>query len=76
MTKQQTKICDRLKRLGYSHGNRVRVYGEEFELISDPITIQEQLVFVDGVEQKSGDVRRIRIPLPIVRMIHQDLRVA
>jgi hypothetical protein len=34
------------------------------------------LVFVDGVEQKSGDVRRIRIPLPIVRMIHQDLRVA
>jgi len=75
MTKQQTKICERLKRLGYSQGNRVRVYGEEFELISDPITIQEQLGF-DGVEQKSGDVRRIRIPLPIVRMIHQDLRVA
>ncbi len=76
MTKQQTAICERLKRLGYSQGNRVRIYGQEFELISDPITVQDQLVFVDGVERKSGDVRRIRIPLPIVRMIHQDLRVA
>ena len=54
MTKQQTKICERLKRLGYSQGNRVRVYGEEFELISDPITIQEQLVFVDGGRAKVG----------------------
>lgn len=76
MTQQQTAISERLKRLGYSQGNRVRIYGQEFELISDPITVQDQLVFVDGVERKSGDVRRIRIPLPIVRMIHQDLRVA
>jgi hypothetical protein len=26
MTKQQTKIYESLKRLGYSQGNRVRVY--------------------------------------------------
>jgi hypothetical protein len=75
MTSQQIALCERLKRLGYSQGNRIRIYGQEFDLISDPITVQEELVFVDGVERRSGDVRRVRIPLPVVRMIHQDLRV-
>jgi hypothetical protein len=76
MTAQQGTLCERLKRLGYSQGNRVRIYGEEFDLVSDPITVQDQLVFVDGVERKSGSLRRIRIPLPIVRMISQDIRAA
>jgi hypothetical protein len=75
MTSQQLAVCARLKRLGYSQGSRVRIYGQEFDLISDPITLQDQLVFVDGVERKSGDVMRVRIPLPIVRMIYQDVRV-
>jgi len=78
MTSQQTALCERLKKLGYSQGNRVRIYGQEFDLISDPISMQdqEQLVFVDAVERKSGDVRRVRIPLPVLRMIRQDLRAA
>lgn len=76
MTSQQIALCERLKRLGYSQGNRVRIYGQEFDLISDPITMQDELVFVDGVERRSGDVRRVRIPLPVVRMIHHDIRAA
>ena len=78
MTSQQTALCERLKKLGYSQGNRVRIYGQEFDLISDPISMQdqEQLVFVDAVERKSGDLRRVRIPLPVLRMIRQDLRAA
>lgn len=76
MTSQQVAVCERLKRLGYSRGNRVRIYGEEFDLISDPISVQDQLVFVDGVEHKSGGHRRIRIPLPILRMVSRETRAA
>jgi|SwirhisoilCB2_FD_contig_31_17268088_length_273_multi_1_in_0_out_0_1 hypothetical protein len=76
MTSQQLVLCDRLKKLGYSQGNRIRIYGEEFDLVSDPITLRDQLVFVDGVERKTGVTRRVRIPLPVVRMIFQDIRAA
>ena len=76
MTSRQIALCERLKRLGYSAGNRIRLYGQEFDLVSNPITLHEELFFVDGVERKSGETRRVRIPLPIIRMIHQDLRTA
>jgi hypothetical protein len=76
MTSQQLALCERLKKLGYSQGSRIRIYGEEFDLVSDPITLRDQLVFVDGVERKSGAMRRVRIPLPIVRMVYQDIRAA
>jgi hypothetical protein len=74
MTSRQLVVCERLKKLGYSEGNCIRIYGQEFDLISDPIPLQDELIFVDGVDRKSGETHRVRIPLPIVRMIYQDVR--
>ena len=76
MTSQEVVVREKLKRIGYSKGNRVRIYGQEFDLISDPVPMQENVIFVDGVELRSGETRRIRIPLPIVRMVCQDSRAA
>lgn len=61
-------LCERLKRLGYAPNIQVKLYGAVFELISDPIVVSDKLVFVDGVEKKSGERRRIRIPLVVLRM--------
>ena len=73
---QPRTLCETIKRLGYSKNNQVRLYGEVFDLVSDPVSIGDNLVFVDAVERKSGDARRIRIPLTIVRMAQQDRRAA
>lgn len=62
--------------MGYSEGNRIRLYGQDFDLTSNPFALHDDLVFVDGVESKSGLVRRVRIPLPTVRMIRRDFRAA
>ena len=61
-------LCDKLKRLGYAPNIQVKLYGAVFELISDPIVESERLVFIDGIEKKSGERRRIRIPLVVLRM--------
>lgn len=76
MTSQQIAMCERLKRIGYSEGQRIRLYGQEFDLTSDPFAIHEDLVFVDGIEKKSGMTRRVRVPLPVVQMIRRDTRAA
>ena len=62
--------------MGYSEGKRIRLYGQEFELVSNPITVHDELYFVDGVECKSGQTRRVRIPLSIIRMVRQDILAA
>ena len=46
----------------------MRLYGQEFDLISDPFIVGTDVVFVDAIERKSRVQRRVRIPLPIVHM--------
>ena len=68
MTTIQINLCERLKRLGFSRQNQIKLYGSRFELVGDPLAMSDDVVFVDAVEQKSGQLRRVRIPLNIVRM--------
>ena len=76
MTKQQAILCESIKRLGYARNNQVTLYGKVFDLVSDPISVGENFVFVDALERKSGHVRRVSIPLTIVQMAKQDRRAA
>jgi hypothetical protein len=68
MTEKQNNLSARLKRLGFTKGNQMRLYGEVFELVSEPILMADNVVLVDATEKKSGLSRRVRIPLPIVNM--------
>ena len=72
MTKGQVQLCERLKRLGFARESRLRLYGTEFELLSDPILVGDNLVFVDAIDRKSGILRRIRIPLTILSKAKED----
>lgn len=76
MTKEQSALCARLRQLGYAQDRQVRLYGEIFELVSDPMIVGDNLVFVDARERKSGQRRRVRIPLTIVHMARAQSRAA
>lgn len=76
MPSQQIAMCERLKRMGYSKGHRIRLYGLEFDLTSDPFAVRENLVFLDGVERKSGATRRVRVPLSVLQVISGETRAA
>ena len=65
---QPDTLCETIRRLGYAKGNQVRLYGEAFELVSDPVSVGENFVFVDALERRSGKVKRVRIPPTIVQM--------
>jgi hypothetical protein len=72
MTSHHSGLCERLKKLGFAQENRMKLYGEEFELLSDPFVVGTDTVFVDAIERKSRIPRRIRIPLPIVKMADSE----
>lgn len=72
MNDQQNALCERLKRIGYERDKQIRMYGEEFELISDPISLGDHLFVVDAIERRSRQIRRVRIPLNIVNTLRQE----
>lgn len=65
--KQRENLCQTIKRLGYAQENQVVLYGEVFDLLSNPVSVGTDLVFVDALERSSGRVRRVRIPPAIVQ---------
>ncbi len=76
MTDPTIKLCQRIKRLGYAQDHQVKLYGEVFELLSDPFIVGENLILVDARERRSGRVRRVRVPINIVEMAKRDLIAA
>jgi hypothetical protein len=46
----------------------MKLYGEIFEVVSEPILMADNVVLVEATEQKSGLSKRVRIPLPLVNM--------
>ena len=77
MIKQHDKqlfICHKLKELGYAKARHIRLYGEDFHLISDPIPDGDGFA-VEGIARRSGKSRVLRIPLSIVHTLRQELEL-
>ena len=68
----QGAICERLENLGYESEHPIKLYGEKFHLVSDPIPDGDGFA-VEGIARRSGDQRRIRVPLFIAVTIRREL---
>jgi hypothetical protein len=69
---QDSELCERLKVLGYANSSRIRLYGDEFELTSNPFA-EDSGYAVEAVSRRSGQARKLRIPLSVLQMVNNDL---
>ncbi len=58
--------CVRIKRLGYVAFRRVRIYGEEFELLSDPFPERDWIAIRARAKGQPG-IRVLHLPVTIVQ---------
>jgi hypothetical protein len=63
-----TQICERLKEMGYAESKRIRIYGQEFEVISNPFP-KNRGIAVEAQPTGTKQVRVVQLPLPILQMI-------
>ena len=68
-------LCETIKGLGYTQNKQVMLYGELFDLVSDPVIVGEKLVFVAALDRE-GQMKRVRIPANIVQMARIKARAA
>ncbi len=60
-----SKSCERIMDLGYITGRRVNLYGEHFEIASDPF-VDGNWVAVRVIGENDPTIQTIRLPVSIL----------
>ena len=64
------ETCRKLISLGYARSNRVRLYGQEVQLISDPFP-QEGGIAIEVVGRNESSSRTMKLPLSVLQIAVQ-----
>jgi len=62
------EICHRLQDMGYRQSKKIRIYGQEFVVISNPFP-EGNGVAVRAISKTETLERTVRIPLPVLQTI-------
>ena len=57
--------CARIKDLGFTAPRHIRMYGERFEIVSDPFT-EGDCIAVRATSGKDPEIRTVRLPVAIL----------
>src|SRR5450631_1626438 len=64
------EICAKVKHLGYSASGRVRLYGEDFEVVSDPFP-EARGIAVHAKTRKDSTVRVLQLPATVLQSVRR-----
>jgi hypothetical protein len=71
------EICTQVKELGYAVSDRIRLYGEEFEVMSDPFPEDDGIaVRVKSLRAESESVRVLQLPATVLQSVKGRSRAA
>jgi len=62
------EVCDRLQKMGYAEFKRIRIYGQEFEVVSNPFP-QGDGIAIRAFSKRETQTRTLCLPLPVVQMV-------
>ena len=61
-------LAETVASYGYAKTKKVKLYGKELELVSDPINRQGDDVFIDAREKGTENVKQVQVPRNVVEM--------
>ena len=62
------EMCEHVKHLGYANSGRIRLYGEEFEVVSDPF-LEDDGIAVRVRSKRNSTVRVLQLPATVVQSV-------
>jgi hypothetical protein len=63
-----SEMCAHVKHLGYAAPGRIRLYGEEFEVVSDPFP-EDDGIAVHVRTKSNATVRVLQLPATVVQSV-------
>lgn len=73
--RSHTDVCGRIKELGFAPSKRVRMYGESFEIVSEPFP-EGDGISVYAITGNDPQVRTLRLPLSVLGLRELPVKVA
>jgi hypothetical protein len=67
------EVCDQLQRMGYAQSKRIRIYGQEFEAVSNPFPHGDGIA-IRAFSKRETQARTLPLPLPVVQMVTRQKR--
>jgi hypothetical protein len=67
------EVCNQLQRMGYAQSKRIRIYGQDFEAVSDPFPNKDGIA-IRAVSKQESQERTLQLPLPVVQMVTRQKR--
>jgi hypothetical protein len=61
-------VCAQVKHLGYAAAERIRLYGEEYEVVSDPFP-EDDGIAVHVKTKSNSTVRVLQLPATVVQSV-------
>jgi len=62
------EVCARLQSMGYAESKRIRIYGQEFEVVSNPFPHGDGIA-IRAFSAREAQARTLCLPLPVVQMV-------
>jgi len=62
------KLGQAVKLHGYAKKKKIKLYGKQLELVSDPVNRQDDEVFVEAREEGTNQVKEVQVPRNVVQM--------
>ncbi len=68
------KLGEEIKRYGYERNKKIKLYGKELELVSDPVNPDDDIVVVEAREKGSDNIKQVQVPRNIIEMAKRGRR--
>jgi len=70
------EICAQIKKFGYAASQKIRIYGEEFEVLSDPFP-SDGGIAIQVRSRRTAEPRILQLPATVTGRVNQKIaRVA
>jgi hypothetical protein len=70
-----SEVCAHVKHLGYAAARRVRLYGEDFEVVSDPFPEADGIA-VRVTTKKDSKIRILQLPATVLQSVRRRVTKA
>ena len=61
----------RLRQMGFAPGQKLRLYGDRFDLASNPFARGSHYL-IEGISERLGTLRHIPIPISLVGLLEKE----
>jgi hypothetical protein len=67
-----SEVCARIRQFGYAASQHIRIYGEDFDVLSDPFPIDGGIA-IQVCSQRTKQARVLQLPATVIHRVKETI---